>query len=1297
MEAFGETHENPLAGRRIGAFRLIREIGRGGMGTVYLAERIDGEFRQTVAIKLINRGMDTDLILQRFRRERQIIASLTHPNIAYFLGGGSTEDGLPYFVMEYIEGRPLYGFCGEHRLGLDRRLEIFRQICDAVETAHRNNIIHRDLKPTNILVKADGTPKLLDFGIAKALDPDQPAVTEFDTAAAAGRVMTPEYASPEQISGEEVTASSDIYSLGVILYELLTGHRPYLLKRKVSQEAARIICEDDPRPPSAPHFGEETRIAKLEYIARTGSAGSPEITAPEAPDTRLRELDKIVLKALRKDPAERYASAARLAADLTNYLAGRPVEAEIFPYPETGVRRTGKRSVAILPFKIIGAEETGGPDGIFVGIGLADALVSRLSGVQRLVVRPTSSVIPFDREDPIAAGKKTGVDFVLCGTIRYIGDRIRISVQLLNVSENSTGWAEKFDEKFTDVLELEDSIAEKVARVLLPRLTGEERRRLEKRGTNDPQAYQAFLRGRYFCNQFTDEALVKAAEAYREAVAFDPDYALAHVGLADYYVWSAIFGMIPSDEAYRRAKASAEHALRANDSLGEAYTILAMITLLYEWNWPLAGQLVCRALELNPNYYYAHECYANYFASQGIFDEALNQIALAEELDPLSPRAKLMTAWVLYQARDFAAAVAKSEQANEMKSEFPQGLLHLGNALTQTGEDPAGAITALQKSSEIWKDGMMPKYMLCYALAAAGRREEAGEVLETIEKAAAAGYVKPYFVAMSHAALGDLDAAFRWFEKAVAERNEWLIWFGTDPKLDRLRRDPRYAEILRKTGNPLSVRQTRPTGHTPTTGGDRQKSIAVLPFRLLGTELKTNPEDEYLGNGLADALTIRLSGMRRFLVRPTSSVLAFAERDVDPFAAGRELEVGFVIEGNIRRIGEKIRVGVRLLEVAENATLWADHFDEESADVLALEDSISERVSRCLLPKLTGEERRQLAKRGTNDPKAFEAYMRGRFFWNQFMPESFDKAFRTFTEAVRRDPNYAAAHVGIADYYTWATIYGLIPPAVSYPQVLAAATRALDIDPSLCEAHATLGIYHSNNWNWAESERFHRRAIELDPNYPHSHEWLAAVLVSTGRIEEGLEEMRLAERLDPLSIRTKTLTAWTTFQAHHFEEAQAKAREIIALDPKYPLGYFELGIALLELGEIDEALECSQKFLAMLPQLALPVYFRCFTLAAAGRLEETDLLVRELVLRAKRVYIPPYFLGMTYLAVGDPERAFAYFDRSLDERSPWCIWLNTEPRLAPLKNDRRYRQLLERMNIPGHPATDLKSFSSASG
>ena len=329
---------DPMAGRRVGAYRLAREIGRGGMGTVYLAVRADNQFNQRAAIKLLKRGMDTDFILRRFRNERQILAALNHPNIARLLDGGTTDDGLPYFVMEYIEGLPIHRYCDTERLGVAERLKMFRQVCAAVAYAHEHQVIHRDIKPRNILVTPstdgkDGTPKLLDFGIAKILDPDLAYDTLVPTATAM-RMMTPEYASPEQARGEPVTGASDQYSLGVLLYELLTGQRPHQLRHRPPQEIARIISEQEPERPS-------------EVVARTReiTASDGRRTVTLTPETVSHDrntspgelqrvlagsLDDIVMRALGKDLRDRYASVDEFSQDINRYLQGLPVAAPPF-------------------------------------------------------------------------------------------------------------------------------------------------------------------------------------------------------------------------------------------------------------------------------------------------------------------------------------------------------------------------------------------------------------------------------------------------------------------------------------------------------------------------------------------------------------------------------------------------------------------------------------------------------------------------------------------------------------------------------------------------------------------------------------------------------------------------------------------------------------------------------------------------------------------------------------------------------------------------------------------------------
>lgn len=1279
-----QTEDKPadsMIGRRIGAYQLDEEIGRGGMGAVYRASRVDGEFDQTVAVKLIKRGMDTDMILRRFRRERQILASLNHPNIAYFLGGGSTEDGLPYFVMEFIDGLPLYKYCNRNKLNTRERLLIFRQVCWAVAAAHEIKVIHRDLKPSNIMVKDDGKPKLLDFGIAKVLDPDLMG-TDGEPTATQMRAMTPEYASPEQISGETVGAPSDIYSLGVILYELLSGHRPYKLRRQIPEDVARVIREEMPTNPSGsitkdedlvPENGDGMTLDRL----FTGRNATPETLRRELSG----DLDKIVLKAMRKRPDERYRTVMDLADDITNFLDGRPVSAEFFVTRSSisGVKRSAGLSIAILPFKVLTAASIGDTGEEFVGIGLADALISRLSSVQRLVVRPTTSVLAFENSSAYEASQHLGVDYVLDGNVRIIGTRIRVSVQLYSSANDTSEWAKAFDKDLGDVLELEDSIAEQVTASLLPQLTTEERDKLGRRGTNKPEAYEVYMRGRYFWSRFTDEGLVKAVHEFNKAIEIDPNYALPYIGLADYYIWAAIFGEIPSALGFPKGQDAARKALEIDDSLGEAYAALAFTVFLYDWNWADAEFLVKRAIELSPNYPFAHECYSNFLIAQGRLDDGVDAMLKAEELDPVSPRAILMSAWTLYQARRYKESVAKARKAVAMQQNFPQGWLHLGNALIAVGETDE-AVEVLRKSAEAWGRSGMPRYMLAHARAAEGNQEAVQTILEKMLAISEESYMKPYFVAVTYVAAGEIDNAFEWFDRAVTERNEWMLWIATEPKLDTIRNDPRYLELLKATNNPIAAASS--VARTEPDTGERERSIAVLPFRLIKHADTGSTDSEYLSIGLADAVTMRLSNVRRFLVRPTSSVLPYAGRDTDPFASGQELGVEFVIDGIIRNVGDHIRVTAQLLDVSENATRWSASFSEKMTDVLELEDSIAEQVTRNLLPKLTGEDEQRISKRGTNNAEAHDAYLQGRYFWNQFTPDSFPKSFDAFSRAVELDPTYALAHVGVADYYTWATIYGMLRPTDTREKVFESAGRALEIDPLLAEAHAAMGLYHSNSQQFAEAEGFYRRAIELNPNYPLGHEWLSSVLVGTGRFAEGIAGVLRGERLNPLSLRPKVLSAWTIYQTRDFEQALSKAQELMALDPDFMQSHLQLANILLAMGRIDEGLHHAERATELEPHSPLPIYNHCFALALAGRTGEAGELTQKWTEIAGERYVPPYFLGLCSLAIGNIDLTFDYLSQGQQEYSPWTVWYGTEPKLDPIRTDARYEGILRKTQNP---------------
>ena len=1114
--------------------------------------------------------------------------------------------------------------------------------------------MHRDLKPSNILVKADGTPKLLDFGIAKLLDPELASAT-VELTMTQWRMMTPQYASPEQVYGGTISYTSDIYSLGVLLYELVTGTKPYRFSNSAPHEISRIICEQDPAPPSGANSGFKFQIS----------------------DISLSDLDKIVLKALRKSPAERYQTANALGEDIEHLLKNRPVTAEFFASQANQKTSGGenKHSIAILPFKLLNlgnTEDTGGDE--YLSLGLADALVTRLSGVQRLLVRPTSSVIRFgDDVDAFAAGNELGVEFIVEGNIRRVGERIRVTTQLLDVKGNSTRWADKFDENFTDVLELEDTISERVAKSLLPQLTGEEKKRLDKRGTNNPQAYEAYLRGRFFWNQFVPEAFPKAIESFQKAVALDPNYALAYVGIADFYNWACIYGLFPTVVSIPKVYEAATRALEIDDTLSEAYAALGLYyssIMQYE----KSVEYYRRAVELNPNYPLAHEWYAASLTGMGSFEEGIREVKLAEQLDPFSMRAKTLTAWTVYQARQYDFAAAKAREIIELDPNFPQGYLQLGNILMQTGQFEE-ALEMCRKAVEMMPDSPLPAYNFCFALVANGRLDEAREIVKNLEETARENYVGIYFLAMCNLAIGETDRTFYFLRKAIDEKNHWLLWLGTEPKLDSIRTDPNFDQLYqRDTG----LRSLKPR-QAETKSGTR-KSVAVLPFKLSG---ETDTDDAFLSVGLADALIMRFSNMQKFTVRPTSVVLPFGDGKIDPFAVGKQLDVEYILDGTIRHVGERIRVTAQLLNVSQSSTAWSFPFDEKYTDVLALEDSISEKVAKSILPQFSGDDARLLKQRGTNNPEAFEAFMKARFYWNQMTAESFYKAAHFYEEAIRLDPNYALAYAFLAELYIFFGIQCLMPFAECSVKAKAAAEKALALNPNLAEAQVALGFAILNSeHDWETGLAYFQRAVETNPDSIVGHFWMETYYLQMRQFDEALAEALKMRELEPHAIIGWHILAWIYFHSKQYEKAIAAHAQMLANPSPYSFGYFTYSWALRMNGDFAEAIEKAQKAIDFQPDNPMYQTGLAAAYAAAGKGEEAEKQLSEILRISAEKYVSPYLLATVYAALGDRDKTFDLLKKAAETHDTWAHWVAVDPQFEPLRDDARYEEILRLIKHP---------------
>ncbi len=617
------------------------------MGAVYLAVRDDDEYQRRVAIKLIKRGMDTDAIQRRFRRERQILANLDHHHIARLFDGGTTPDGRPYLVMEYVAGLRIDRFAGARHLDDAGRIALFIKVCQAVEHAHQNHVVHGDIKPANILVTEDGIPKLLDFGIARILDAsssDAPTVT--------WRVMTPEYASPEQMGGEPITAASDVYSLGAVLRELIAG------------PTARDGGTDPPRPPLK------------------------------------GDLDKIVGMALREEPSRRYASVASLADDLSRHLEGRPVTARkdtISYRARTFVRRRKRallataavaivclligaaftwiairpaqvHSLAVLPF------ETTRPDQASESLseGITDSLINALGHLPSVNTPAHDSVFRLKGQPIVAedAAREFHVDMVLTGSVSSSPERLSVEASLFDARRNQVVWRHRYDAAPSEIFSVQDQIVDDVSRKLGVTTVVDGQSRTPKRDTQNEVAYRDYLMGRKFWNLRTGESLPKAIEYLQRAIATDPQYALAYSGLADSYGLIGAYYLKPADQAFPPAKAAALKALALDDTLAPAHTSLALTVWLYDWDWPKADEEFRRAVALDPRYVTAHHWYGLFLGEMGRFDEATAQMQKARELDPTSAPVFADSGRVYFWARRYPESRDYYRQAFDMGANF---------------------------------------------------------------------------------------------------------------------------------------------------------------------------------------------------------------------------------------------------------------------------------------------------------------------------------------------------------------------------------------------------------------------------------------------------------------------------------------------------------------------------------------------------------------------------------------------------------------------------------------------------
>jgi serine/threonine protein kinase/tetratricopeptide (TPR) repeat protein len=826
-KALAEEKSVSLVGKRLGHYEVRSLLGAGGMGEVYLAQ--DTRLDRAVALKILSAEFAADKSrLHRFEQEARSAAALSHAHIAHVYEIGEA-DGKHYISMEYIDGETLRNKIHREKTALPKLLKYLAQVAAGLAKAHERGIVHRDLKPDNIMITRDGDAKILDFGLAKLIEPrnqmgggdgvpSDVSTFRISQHTVPGIVMgTVGYMSPEQAQGKvhEIDQRSDIFSFGCILYEAATWMRAFEGK-DVLDSLHKIVYAPTPQ------------------IKEANAA---------APD----ELQRIVRRCLAKEPEKRYQSIKDVAIELEELLQdlkGVPELEQTVPPAAAGTAETGAawptssaeyvvssisrhrraalaamllaagialvswyyfhsqdkkvaiHSIAVLPFTNVNKDM----EMEYLSDGISESLINRLSRLPDVKVIARSSAFKYKGTelDLNDVAKALGVEAILTGRVTQRGENLSISVELVNAGDKTQLWGDQYDRKMSDLLAIQREIAREIVEKLKLRVSGDEKV-LAKHFTESNEAYQLYLKGRFYWNKRTDEALRKSIECFKQAIETDPSFALAYAGLADCYVVPAI--LLPPREVMPKAKAAAMRALELDETLAEAHASLGRVLAAYDWDWTGAEKEYKRAIELNPRYAIAHQWYGGYLDAMGRHNEAIGERKRALELEPLSLIVNFELGLAYYYARDYDQAIEQFKKTVELDQNFPPPHNFLPASYEQKGMY-SEAIAEFKKAIPLTggSEWTLAKAGLGHAYAVTGQKSEARAVLDELKQDSGQGYVSANSIALIYAGLGEKDEAFAWLEKGYEQRAFQMQWIKIEPRWDSIRTDPRFQDLMRRVG-----------------------------------------------------------------------------------------------------------------------------------------------------------------------------------------------------------------------------------------------------------------------------------------------------------------------------------------------------------------------------------------------------------------------------------------------------------------------------------------------------------------
>jgi serine/threonine-protein kinase len=1279
------------------------------MGVVYRAW--DPTLACVVAIKLVSEDTIPDESARRqLYTEARIASSLNHANICK-IKDVIEESGQAGIVMEFVEGQVLTHAIPAHvGLPFDVVVEYGIQIAEAVCHAHERDVVHRDLKSGNVMVNRDGQIKLLDFGLSKIQRRSEvpSALENADTKDISDAIVgTPPYWAPEVLKHYPSDTRSDIWSLGVLLYEMASGQMPF--KGATVIELGSAILHSAPSP---------------------------------LPEHVQESLSKIIYRCLRKEMGQRYQHAGEIRAALEAIEHNgnrRPISVR----PQL----PAIRSVAVLPLENL----SGVPEQEYFADGLTESLITALAKIGGLRVISRTSVMQYKHAQKTLPqiARELSVDAIVEGSVRRDGDRVRITAELIEARTDQHLWTESYDRDLRDILSLQSQVAAAIATEIRAKLrpsndslpssaldsllleTTEETTDETIDPTGDsikpstsvnPKAYDLYLRGRYFWNnRATDEDFRKAIEYYKRAIEIDPQSALPYAGLAHclFLMGAGEYGFRAPSEVMPKAKEAALRALSFDDSIAEAHLSLAMVKFRFEWDWEGAEKHLKRAIELNHGYSVARYLYTIYLLALGRFDEAFGEAQMARQLSPVSADVHFSMGLLLYASGQNEEAIEHLRDTVAMDAKFPLPHLVLGLTFGRKGRLDE-AIAEFKQALTIAGPRPLWSGYLGQVYALSGKTEAAVEILNDLHAASKHQYVPPVAFAFVYSGLGKIDDAFHWLEKAVDERDGLLIYLRVGSAFDGLRSDRRFSEVLDRVGlqgDPgLAVLHPSPKppeagpklahepGWPPPTPSppwpfpakvllgivaavvaaiaayvgiqSLQKPpkliLAIQSFKTIGGD----PDTRRLAEIASEEIFTRLSELHPQRLGVVELTTADSELSLDQVCGRRQ--PNYVLAGAVRHDGNQMAITDQLVSCQDQTGIVGDRhaINSDGSGIGAVVDDIVRKILAGL-PK-------DIQPAHQVNPKAYEAYLQGRFEWNLRTTQSLTQAISYFQRAIDDDPTYAPSYAGLADCYALLATppYTALRPSEAFPKAKANALKALELDHDLAEAHVSLGysalVY---DWNFPEAEKEFRKAIDLRPDYATAHQYFAYYLTAMGDIDQAIAERKRAVSIEPKSPLLNTALGEAYYQARRFSDSIGPNQQALSIDPHYPDAIINIGRAYEQMRMYPQAQHAYQSILAFAPHDPTLLALLGHLYAVTGQKAEAGRIILQLQQMSAGQYVPSIYVALVYIGLDDKDEAFAWLDKAYDERCEYLVYLPTEPMADPLRTDPRFPALLKRLGL----------------